>query len=165
MTSPAHQDKRKAGEKAQLLYRVLLGPHAKCHPGDPPPALATATGQSHLCQDKKGTSRRLLSPHHSFTAKGAGWPQEPFTAWKKDTFQMRSHDIKHIWVVFHVAGKATPAGPLTSLLTVESRCIMRSRWESRLAPEEHLARAAACDSFSLCLTMASQPSHSAMVCA
>lgn len=53
---------------------------------------------------------------------------------------------------------------LTSLLMVESLCIILWMWESRLAPEEHLARAAAWDSFSRCRTMASQPSHSAMVC-
>lgn len=58
----------------------------------------------------------------------------------------------------------TPQEMLTPLLTVESRCLRGPTWESRLAPEEHLARATACDSFSRCRTMASQPSHSAMVC-
>lgn len=55
--------------------------------------------------------------------------------------------------------------PITSLLMVESRCIIRCRWLSRLAPDEHLARAAAWDSRSRCRTIASQPSHSDMVCA
>lgn len=63
----------------------------------------------------------------------------------------------------HLAPRGEP--PVTSLLMVESRCIMRCRWLSRLAPDEHLARAAACDSRSLCRTIASQPSHSDMVCA
>lgn len=67
----------------------------------------------------------------------------------------------------HLPHLPAPRGnlPITSLLMVESRCIIRCRWPSRLAPDEHLARAAAWDSRSLCRTIASQPSHSAMVCA
>lgn len=62
------------------------------------------------------------------------------------------------------ATSGAPWEMLTPLLMVESWCFRDPTWDSRLAPEEHLAKAAACDSFSRCRTMASQPSHSAMVC-